>query len=216
MYTPIYSSKTSSCEFQYKDDCSVSTFSSSDNNWDEDAFNTTANNTHPRACLEEACQESTCSELNQNVLQGKTFNHSDNIALTVDFHLARKRDAKRQNRVNLAKQSTDILQNTMKSSFTGSMEKADLVLMTRVILVSDGNALTRTIRGKKSGHGLEKLTVAYCLFSRKTGEVVIAKQLSCVGSCSHTSLSGRDMVREISAVVGEKISTEISNIVFSS
>ena len=216
MYTPIYSSKTSSCEFHYKDDCSVSTFSDSDNHWDEEPAIAAFDNNDIKTSLEQACKENTCSELNQNVLQGKTFNHSDDIALTVDFHLARKRDAKRQNRVNLAKQSTDILQNTMKSSFTGSMEQADLVLMTRVILVSDGNALTRTIRGKKSGHGLEKLTVAYCLFSRKTGEVVIAKQLSCVGSCTHTSLNGPDMVRELSVVVGEKISKEISDIVFSS
>ena len=73
---------------------------------------------------------------------------------------------------------------------------SNLVLMTRIILVSDGSSVSRCVdrwfggrkRRRREGeyyerhgkqHGLAKVTLAYCLFSRKSGEVVLAKQLSC-------------------------------------
>ena len=126
-----------------KDDCSVSTFTASDRWFYEQKYFEKADDNDDndddesdlQSSLEAACKETICSKLDKSILKNRkgTYDNSS-VALTVDFHLARRRDANRSNRVELAKEVKNILSHTMGTSFNGTPISADFILLTRVIL----------------------------------------------------------------------------------
>jgi hypothetical protein len=111
------------------------------------------------------------------------------------------------NKLEELTQVSNILSKTMESEFTGNPQTADLILLVRVCTVSRGNAVGRRVSGGRllGRLGMAKLVVSYCLFSRQTGRVGLAKEM-CYGHAGCTN--GGDLVRYMADKVGAKICRE--------
>ena len=109
--------------------------------------------------------------------------------------------------------------------FTGNAKQSKLILAIQITVVSDGSQ-QRTEKlaemlgqGKANGKGLPKLTISYCLFSRKTGEVAIAKQMSRSGASATSpiidaastpsSKGTSELVLDMATEVRNKIKDEV-------
>jgi hypothetical protein len=122
------------------------------------------------------------STMDLSVLKGH-FNCAD-VCPIVKVDLLREKDRNRSKRTDLAQLIRDTMQTFLSENFTGNPKDSKLVLRVNVCVVSDGShsyneRFSNMVgRGKAQGYGLSKLTVSYCLFSRVSGKVVVAKQLS--------------------------------------
>ena len=128
------------------------------------------------------CLKTSLSSMNLNVLQDR-YRCCD-IYPRVRLDLARKQDRKSSKRLELAEDVANCMAKSLSQTFTGSESNSKLVLRIHITVVSNGNGTIKQRiadvlgRGKDKGKGLSKLTVAYCLYCRETGNIAVSKQLS--------------------------------------
>jgi hypothetical protein len=135
------------------------------------------------------------------------------IASVVEVDLVREKDIRRQDRVQLSNEVAHILSRKLGSNFKGNPETVDLILLTRVFVVSNGSPIGRKWYGKL-GFGWAKLSVGCCLFSRHQGCVLLAKQLFLDddGLCGYLDVfddRGPMLVREMALRIAKKIRREV-------
>ena len=152
--------------------------------------------------------------VNLHVLKDIELLPSD-IAPVVEVQVEKVKDGSdekknKQQKPSAASLVKDNLTETLSSKYTGKVDQAEFVLLARVYVASKGNAVGRQI-GYFLGCGLAKVTVSYCLYSRRTQKVVMAKQLSYGSSLLN---SGENLVQDLASKVGEKICREVNFVVF--
>jgi hypothetical protein len=135
------------------------------------------------------------------------------IASVVEVDLVREKDIRRKDRVKLSNEVEHILSRKLGSNFKGNPETADLILLTRVFVVSNGSPMGRKWYGKL-GFGRAKLSVGCCLFSRDQGRVILAKHLFLDDDGLRSDLDvfddrGPMLVREMALRIANKIRREV-------
>jgi hypothetical protein len=99
---------------------------------------------------------------------------------------------------------------SLVSKFTGDLQTSDLVLSVRVFKGSAVMSLSRTwwlASSRRGEFGCAKLTVSSCLFSRKSGKVVMTKQLCC-GINSLSAVQWPKDGEHMAHIIGEKTCRE--------
>jgi hypothetical protein len=164
-----------------------------------------------KSLVEEGELMNTIPKMNLLVLKER-FKCSD-VFPVVEIDLVRSQDRDSPRRVELAVQvATAMTRSSMFETFTGKERESKLLLAIKITVVSDGcqrNEKMTDLMGKvmgTKGKGLAKVTISYCLVSRETGEVAVAKQISRAG---RGSCSSKTPVLELAAEMQDKISEEV-------
>jgi hypothetical protein len=155
--------------------------------------------------LQAGRRDNKCSQITMNLLllQSKKYYEASDVAPVVRVKLERPKDLLGRRRVDLSSKVANMMSNTLSSQFTGNPQTADLILLVRVVLVSDGSAASRRFL---LGRGSAKLKVAYCLYSRRTGELAMAKQLSYQDG--YARYTGHTIVKNLARKTSESIRRE--------
>ena len=150
--------------------------------------------------------ENTEMPINFAGLDSETIEGS-NIAPIVSVDLMREKDSKNVNRLSLSNEVSRLLHSQLKSEFSGHADTADYILDVRILVASEGSIAARLFGGRL-GSGWAKLSVGYCLISRYTGEVIVAKHL-CYGD-NGLENDGKSLVRNLARHVGSMAMDEVS------
>jgi hypothetical protein len=156
--------------------------------------------------LEAGCLENESSPVNMDLLSDGDYDLSD-IAPMVHINPFSRS-------LEVSEEVSKTLSKVMDSKFTGDPQTADLLLNVRVFSVSKGSFVCRRLGDKPLRCSNTKLTVAYCLFSRSSGKVVMAKQI-CNSKDSRYG-SGQGMVKDMAETMGEQIFRETTFVVMPS
>jgi hypothetical protein len=148
-----------------------------------------------------------------------TSTAADTIGVHVDLGIARDKDQSLPHRVKLAKEVREIVENELQTQLKTSNDQDSslLLLCVRIVLLSDGSSLGRRFT---AGPGEAKLTLAYCLQSRSSGQVGMANQLYATENCSSADLDSyweyssavvRSMARKLAKNIAEEVTTGIAD-----
>lgn len=221
--SPSQHSNKEESDFQAKLSSLASATSLSSSSLDDNLHVTLSVTPHPeeveetfRKFLESGKTANEASKVNLHILRDIELSAFD-IAPVVEVHV-NKLKKQPKNKVQQASNSKsaarlvrDTLTDTLSSKYTGKVDAADFVLLTRVYVASKGNSVGRKL-AYFAGFGLAKITVSYCLYSRRTGKIVMAKQLSYGSSLLN---SGEVLVQDLAEQVGQKMCREVNFVVFS-
>lgn len=95
----------------------------------------------------------------------------------VEIDLVKNQDKCGEKRAHLADEVWAKLSTSMRQDFTGSPRYSELVLLVRITVVSGGTRQFERF-DEFMGSDQAKLSVSYCLYRRKTGQVAVAKRFS--------------------------------------
>jgi len=145
---------------------------------------------------------------------------TNTIGVHVDVGIARDKDQSLPHRVKLAEEVREIVENELQTKLNSKNQQekpSPLLLSVRVVLLSDGSSLGRRFT---AGPGEAKLTLAYCLQSRSSGQVGMANQLYATEDCSSADLDSyweyssavvRSMARKLANNIADEVTTGIAD-----
>lgn len=157
---------------------------------------------------------SNIERVNINLLRG--YSLSD-IMPCVEVDLVREKDIENDRRVKLSKKAGFALYESLTYEFYDSNPgSAELILLVRIFVASDGSRKGRLLAGDFLGGGAAKLSVGYCLFSKSSGKVLMAKLQTLrdggfFGLLDIPKDCGPVLVTNLADLVGEMIHQEIGN-----